>query len=548
MRHSPPQPRELDGNMKPRMNDLNIPSDAGLARLALDLGAASVGGRLAADERALIAEAMREPASEPAIVEVARTHIAAGRDPLGDVFCILRTPLERRSEGQFFTPPEIVGPMVDWAFAAGPTRFVDPGCGSGRFAAAVVRRQPDIAIVAIDLDPLATLMTRATLGVLGSTDPLVLCESYLTVQLPSHEGITAYVGNPPYVRHHELLAEVKAWAVASAKEAGQKISGLAGLHALFFLATALHARPGDLGSFVTSAEWLDVGYGSVVRHLLTNGLGGRAMDLVDPKAIPFEDAMTTALITCFEIGATPAEVSIQLASQPSDLAVLERGKKVPVATLRDESRWSYHFRENGTGVHHGRTLRDIARVHRGFVTGANEYFIMTRLRAQQVGIDAWCKPAITTAAEILSSDGEILDGPERRVVLDLPADFERAAHPAVDAYLKQGEQADLDKRYIPSHRKPWFRIGLGKPAPIVVSYMARQAPRFAVNSERLALLNIGHGVFPKEDMTDAELRALVDALNRMRARFTGSGRTYHGGLEKFEPREVESLPVPEEVA
>lgn len=547
MRRLSVRTQQLDGNIKPRMNDLSIPSEAALARLALDVGATATGGPFAADEQALVGEAMREPASDPAIVSKARSLILAGGDPLGDVFSILRSPAERRADGQYWTPAEILEPMVAWAFGTKPTRFVDPGCGSGRFAMAAVRRRQDMPVIAVDLDPLATVLTRGNLAVLGATNAVVLCESYLTVEIPDHEGITAYVGNPPYVRHHDLPAEVKTWAGATAEGLGLKISGLAGLHALFFLATAVHARLGDVGTFVTSAEWLDVGYGSIVRHLLTDGMGGRALDLVDPKAIPFEDAMTTALITGFEIGARPAEISIQRADQPSDLAFLERGKKVPMDTLRAEHRWSYHFRENGTGAHTGRTLHDIARVHRGFATGGNDYFVMPRARAQQLGIDRWCRPAITMASEILSSDGEIRDNPERRVVLDLPADFDRAANPAVDAYLTQGEQADLDKRYIPSHRKPWFRIGLGKPAPIVVSYMARQPPRFAVNPNGLALVNIGHGVFPREEMTNAQLRELVDALNGMRDRFTGTGRTYHGGLEKFEPREMESLPVPEEV-
>lgn len=534
--------------MKPRMNELNIATEQTLARLAIDLGAATVGGRLAVDEQALIAEAMREPMSDAALLAKTREKVLAGGDPLGDVFSILRTPAERRADGQFWTPPEILEPMLNWAFTHSVSRFVDPGCGSGRYAMAAVRRQIDMPVIAIDLDPLATLMTRANLGILGATNAMVLCESYLTAPVGEHAGITAYIGNPPYVRHHDLPAEVKAWAADTAKSLGLKISGLAGLHALFFLATAVHARPGDIGSFVTSAEWLDVGYGSIVRNLLTNGMGGRAMDLVDPKAIPFEDAMTTALITCFEIGVSPAEISIHLANRPSDLAVLERGRNVPTATLRAEARWSYHFRENGTAPHVGRTLSDIARVHRGFATGGNDFFIMTRARAKQLGLDTWCTPAITMASEILSSDGEIRDNPDRRVALDLPADFDRAANPAVDAYLTQGEAAGIDARYIPSHRRPWFRINLGKPAPIVVSYMARQAPRFAVNPDGLGLLNIGHGVFPRKAMTDEQLRALVEALNGMRDRFSGTGRTYHGGLEKFEPREMESLPVPEEVA
>jgi hypothetical protein len=75
--------------------------------------------------------------------------------------------------------------------------------------------------------------------------------------------------------------------------------------------------------------------------------------------------------------------------------------------------------------------------------------------------------------------------------------------------------------------------------------MARRAPAFALNPDGLALLNIGHGLWPVADLDTSELANLVDHLNAARNGFIGGGRTYHGGLEKFEPREMENLVIPE---
>lgn len=273
-------------------------------------------------------------------------------------------------------------------------------------------------------------------------------------------------------------------------------------------------------------------------------MGGRALDLVDPTAVPFEDAMTTALITCFELGLGPRHVAVQLVDEPGDLARLEAGRLVPAAALAGQKRWSHLFREKRVEPQVGQVLGDIARVHRGFVTGGNDFFLMTRAQATDRGLSAWVRPAITQASEILRSDGVIRDTPELRVILDLPADLDRSAHPDVDAYLAHGEDLAVDRRYITTHRKPWWRVGIGKPAPIVASYMARQPPRFALNPDGVALLNIGHGIYPKDGMSYTQVEALVDALNAGRAAFVGTGRTYHGGLEKFEPREMEALPIP----
>ncbi len=215
-----------------------------IVRAASDLGATGIGGPLSRAEAALVRRASVLPAQD---VSGLAEQIRAGADPLGDAFVALRSPLSRRAVGAFYTPPEIVAPMIAFAISHRPERLVDPGCGSGRFAAAGVRADPSLKVVAIDLDPLATLMTRAALAALGARNARVRQVDYLTVRLAKVPGKTAWVGNPPYVRHHDLTPAAKTWANQAAKRLGHSVSGLAGLHALFFLATALRATPGDVG-------------------------------------------------------------------------------------------------------------------------------------------------------------------------------------------------------------------------------------------------------------------------------------------------------------
>jgi SAM-dependent methyltransferase len=496
---------------------------------ALALGAAGAGGELSPRERRLSERAEKLDVDIPPL----RAAILAGGDPLGEAFIAARPPAVRRAAGAFYTPPEIVEPMVAWALAHGPDHVVDPGCGSGRFAVAAARARPDLDVLAVDLDPLATLATRANVAVLGLDNVRVRCANFLNARLPLGPGRTAWVGNPPYVRHHQLTPATKRWAARAGRRLGHPISGLAGLHALFFAATALRARPGDVGCYVTSAEWLDVGYGSLVRSLLLNGLGGSALDLIDPRAIPFADAMTTALVTSFVVGSTPSGLALQQVASPAELQP-GSGTAMPLEQLQ-ATRWSPLFRTAATDP--GELLGDLARVHRGVATGANAFFTMTKAEAAERGLIRWARPAITAAAEVLSSDGVIRDMPERRVIIELPPDV---SDPAALAYLRAGERGGMQRRYLSRQRRPWWRLTLAAP-PIVASYMARQAPRFALNPDGLVLLNVAHGVWPNPGVDAA---ALVERLNAARASFIGAGRTYHGGLEKFEPREMEALRVP----
>jgi SAM-dependent methyltransferase len=210
-----------------------------LVRLALDLGAQESGGPLSEEERRLARLAREAPPAATAERRQAAEAIRAGEDPLGAQLCRIRPAVARRANGAFLTPPSLVEPMLDWVLARQPERFVDPGCGSGRFAAGVVRRRPDVDVVAVDVDPVATLLTRAALTVLGARSATVRLADYTAFDLPPVTGRTAFVGNPPYVRHHDLPTEMKARAAALGKMLGYRVSGLAGLHAYFFLATAL---------------------------------------------------------------------------------------------------------------------------------------------------------------------------------------------------------------------------------------------------------------------------------------------------------------------
>jgi adenine-specific DNA-methyltransferase len=432
--------------------------------------------------------------------------------------------------------------MVGWLMDAHPRRVVDPGCGSGRFSVAAAMRDRRLQIIAVDIDPVATLCTRAALAAVCARDVRVLQADYLACEIAPLDGRTGFVGNPPYVRHHDLSARTKSRASDLAAHAGCAVSKLAGLHAIFYLATlALHGRHGDVGSFVTSAEWLDVGYGSIVRETFVNGLGGRSLAVFDPLAAPFQGVMVTAAISTFEIGERSATVRVAHLRSTEALLRLECGRKVERNTLAQSARWSAILRDERA---HDELHRIGAafRVSRGQVTGANGYFVMSRAQARERGIEAFCAPVVASAEEVFQSGGVLRETSDRMVALEIPKGTNLAEHKKLAAYVNAGEAAGVHRRYVTSRRRPWYALTLPRP-PIVATYMARQPPAFATNPDRLGVLNIAHGLYPRGRLNDESLDCVVRGLNANRDRFAGRGRTYHGGLEKFEPREMENLPL-----
>lgn len=523
-----------------------------LVRLSAALGATDHGGPLSRAEETLLASALAGPAPGERVVAAVHQAVMAGHDPLGDEFNRVVSPLKRRLTGAFYTPSTIVNPMVGWVLQRNPHRVVDAGCGSGRFAAAVARQRSDLEIVAVDSDPLATLLCRTNLHLAGARRFRVLQADYTTLDLEPIPGRTAFIGNPPYVRHHEMRPEQKEWAVTTAARLGIKLSKLSGLHVHFFFATAIHGQPGDIGCFVTSAEWLDVNYGAALRQLLTSWLGADSLHLINPESVPFDDAMTTAVITCFEIGGIASPVRCRFIHDRSELGDLTHGgNSVSRPCMVQSPRWTTLLRaadssprENGTGLV---PLGTLVRVSRGVATGANRFFVMGKDEARQRGLGAHVRPVISKAEEVFQASGAIRDNPDRKVLLDLAGSdipLQAPANAPLRAYLEQGERDGIPARYLCAHRRPWWRVGTNDVPPVVATYMARQEPAFALNVDGMAILNVVHGLYPRVPLTPEELAALVSYLNAQRSSFRGAGRTYHGGLEKFEPREMEALPVP----
>ena len=203
-----------------------------------------------------------------------RQRINAGHDPLGEYFCGLRSARQRRQQGATYTPSSIVRSMIDWAAShPPPDQVVDPGMGSGRYLLAAGRQFPNAELLGVDIDPVAALMTRANLSAAGMIGRAkVIVKDFRSARLPA-AGRRLFMGNPPYVRHHQLTRDDKQWLTDAAATLGMKVSQLSGLYVHFLLATAKRMKLGDLACFITAGEWLQVNYGDAVRELLLNHLG-----------------------------------------------------------------------------------------------------------------------------------------------------------------------------------------------------------------------------------------------------------------------------------
>lgn len=510
----------------------------------------SVAARLAGDgassEERLIS-VMHHVAVSDELVQLTADAIRAGSDPLGTAYCTIKSPEQRRGAGQTFTPVEAVIGMYEWAERQGEiARIVDPGAGTGRYVLAGLRRNPGAVGVASEMDPLVALLLRANAHALGVADRLnIHIGDFRTLSLPRIAGRTLFIGNPPYVRHHQISPGWKEWYSTSLRSLGHASSQLAGLHMHFFVHTKELARPGDLGCYITAAEWLDVGYGQALRDLLTNGLGGQAVYVVSPEIPVFGDAMVSACITCFAPGSETTDLEFKRIERVEDLLHLHGGHTADKERARRERSWSVLVRNRKVERPEGFIeLGQVFKVSRGSVTGMNAVWIDD---GNRFGLPKEVlAPAITDAADIVRAPGAVIaDAARLRRVVDLPANLEVLStdgRRAVQEFLAWARSVGAHEGYIARHRSPWWRVGYKAPPPIVVTYMGRRPPRFAINRAGATLINVAHGLYPRAPVDATTIEHLVSWLNDNVSQ--DDGRVYAGGLTKFEPGEVMRLSMP----
>lgn len=458
-----------------------------------------------------------------------------------------------RERGVTFTPQWIVDFMLGLLgdYDTSDTTIVDAGAGAGRFALAAARRLPRARVLAVEKD----VELAASLGKLVRKSGFerrasVLREDFLVASLPV-AGRKVFLGNPPYIRHHTLSRAQKSWLAKAGRTLGGGFSELSGLHIYFLARCLMEAREGDRLLMILPTEWLETRYGRDLKSAMLRRASSIDLYVFRPGVEVFDSVMTTSVILDLGFGGSRKGVYASLL----DVNTREQDTELRRISLPEDAaervNW-LHLAWSVTGVEPRPAvdvdtieLGELFNIHRGQVTGMNAVWIANPETIPLIP-DRYLFPCITDAKEILDCPGNALQSSVGlRSAIDLPCDLDeipQSERARVQRFLDAARSAGAADTYVARHRKPWWRIGLKQPAAIMMSYMARQAPRFVLNQCSARLLNIAHGLYPRAPMSAAQLRRIVSWLNQ--AQLGRIGRTYAGGLMKIEPGDAMRIRVP----
>jgi adenine-specific DNA-methyltransferase len=474
----------------------------------------------------------------------------------------LKTAKERNQWGQFATPPALSLEIARYAWdrlnrRQGGLTFLDPAIGTGSFFGAFRQIFPNDRIDAamgIELDKAFAEAASA----IWRSEGLKVIQGDFTKQKPQ-AVYNIILTNPPYVRHHHLLAVEKIRLGESARIAtGLKLSGLSGLYCYFLLIAHSWLADNGLAVWLIPSEFMDVNYGEAVKRYLTERVTLIQIHRFCPSDVQFDDALVSSAIVVFE-KRSPKSDHEALFSFGGTLAKPAKFEFVPLDRLRTTLKWT-SLPQQGTNDHEPATvtLGDLFTVKRGLATGNNEFFIVPRDKLKSLGIPDCCvRPILPSPRflrhEIIDADADgwpVIDRSLALIDCSIAEPEISRKWPHFAEYLAEGKKRGIHEGYLASRRSPWYMQERREAAPFVCTYMGRNRERpfrFIWNRSKATVANVYLALYPKAHLAQKLMENASEVFEALRAihadHFFSQGRVYGGGLYKMEPAELMRLPA-----
>ena len=469
-----------------------------------------------------------------------------------------RSAEQRNRLGQFATPAPLATDMVRVALRhlgnKDAVRFVEPGFGTGVFYSALLQHLPAARLQAswgVETDAQYVARARSLWGDM----PLQVVNGDFTQTLPPQAArCNLLVCNPPYVRHHHMDAARKQQLSNQVESLlGLRPCKRMGLYGYFILLADAWLQAGGVGCWLVPTEFCSVNYGAVLKTYLTEHVQLLRMHHFDESARQFNDALVSSTVLWFRKQKPEAQARFEVSRGGTVAQPLKR-QRLTAQALQARGKWTRGGRQPKPAK---MILGDLFDIRRGIATGGNAFFVLSAAQIAAANLPMQhFRPILPSSRYIQDSVIEAnADGvpqlPRQPFVLDCslpPQDIQRQA-PSLWAYLQSGE-ASVAQGYLCRHRKPWYAQEKRQPPLFVCTYMGRGGMRFLWNKSRAIAANTYLLLYPKPALQErleahpGQVERLWNALRACKPEvLAAQGRTYGGGLNKVEPRELAQLPA-----
>lgn len=464
----------------------------------------------------------------------------------------------RRKFAQFFTPEEIAKVMTSWVLRNPSLKKVlEPAFGLGVFSRLLLKENPFLEIKGFDIDPL--IFEEANNSFRNFPNVKLSLEDYLFNDWDKkYDGILC---NPPYFKFHDYKNKNALGVIKN--KLGISLSGFTNIYTLFLLKSIYQLNKGGKAAYIIPSEFLNSDYGTFVKKYLIESNALKHIIIFDFKENVFSDALTTSAILFLSKDKKPSRVSFTTIQNKQQIEELKRqveSNQGPLPThsiytydLDPNIKWRAYYQKQVSKKYRSLVpFKKVAKVVRGIATGANDFFIFNKEKAEKLEIpENSLLPCITKSKDINSpfftaEHFDSLVSANANIFL-----FNAGKEPTdtrVLEYIDFGEGEGINQRFLTSRRTPWFINEKRPPSPIWVSVFNRKKVKFIRNEAGISNLTTFHCIYPEADLfSQIHIDLLFAYLLTDMAKeiFSDNRREYGDGLKKFEPNDLNNGLMPD---
>ncbi|MCG8366604.1 MAG: XamI family restriction endonuclease [Pseudanabaenales cyanobacterium] len=478
-----------------------------------------------------------------------------------------KTSLIRNQLGQFSTPFSLAQQISRYTISLlsgeGESRhMLEPAVGSGVFISSIISLSPqNLTYTSIEIDALYSRICEELFSEFGCN---VLNQDFFSFieSEESQENFDLVITNPPYVRHHHFESETKKqYQEKVLRVLGISVSGLAGLYIYYILLCDQLLRDGAVASWLIPSEFLYVNYGRALREYLYNHVSLIRIHRFEAQNVQFNDALVSSCIITYKKKKSATDLLFSLTKGAYENPSIHY--EVRRSSISYTEKWDL-FDLDQADTEDGIALENLFHITRGLATGNNDFFILDPQQINEKKIPSqFLVPVLPSPRHIKSSIIEsdsagvpLLTQQKFLLLVTLSPEEIRCDYPDLFQYLEEGKKMGVHNRYLCRTRKRWYFQEKREPPLFVATYMGRRssngnAPiRFLLNRSRAIATNVFICLYPKPELlyllqqSRAREIEILETLNQIPiACIQRAGRSYGGGLQKIEPKELRSLCV-----
>lgn len=359
---------------------------------------------------------------------------------------------QRHLHGQVFTPLQVIDFICKQNITEKTTRVIDPACGTGLFilgALKVLQKfktifRHRIELIGIEKDRLLAAVAESAINYFLQSNSFslvewrLICNDFFNYNLnladfPENDSImTTLLMNPPYTRHETISTDYKKFlkekmdltlqSLLPRQEIGKiSISGRSGLYVYFLIHATCFLNEGDKFGLIIPNSWMDVDYGQQLQQfILDHYLIEEIINCRLKKIIPNADVNTAImklkrkrakklqeenndsnLVNFISIDSTK---DLELLADKEISQLKDYSSRAHIVSVKQEelftkSKWGVYFRAPPIYFKLMDSLDEklvklgkVARVRRGFTSGANNFFYVGKPGKSNIFFESSCNP------------------------------------------------------------------------------------------------------------------------------------------------------------